>query len=169
MSEPATNDVSPGGRRWLVALPLIGFIALTGLFCCGARRRSFGNPICPGWARRRRPRCSALEGPVRKARIPGLDPSMFKGRSVSPMSGHPVRALPRRRAAVDDLQKTRGCGGGINQGRSCNARRFLGRYGNPSASSASTATAAPRSSGCLRRLRLSWAAKAPSSTSWSAR
>ena len=29
---PATSDASPRNRRWLVALPLIGFMAVAGLF-----------------------------------------------------------------------------------------------------------------------------------------
>lgn len=48
MSEPATtNETSPRGRRWLVSLPLLGFIALAGLFLLrlhGGDPREFPPP-----------------------------------------------------------------------------------------------------------------------------
>ena len=32
MSEPSTPSALPRSRRWVVALPLLGFVALAGLF-----------------------------------------------------------------------------------------------------------------------------------------
>ena len=44
MSEPGASEAAPRSRRWLVALPLIGFLALAALFLLrltAAIRRKF--------------------------------------------------------------------------------------------------------------------------------
>ena len=136
MSEPATNDVSPGGRRWLVALPLIGFVALAGLFLL---RLQGGDPSKIPSALIGRPApptaLPALEGLVRDGtQIPGLDPSMFKGK-VSIVNVWASWCVPCHDEAplLTDLAKDpRLQVVGINyKDAPDNARRFLGRYGNP--------------------------------------
>jgi cytochrome c biogenesis protein CcmG, thiol:disulfide interchange protein DsbE len=136
MSEPATNDVSPGGRRWLVALPLIGFVALAGLFLL---RLQGGDPSKIPSALIGRPApptaLPPLEGLVREGtQIPGLDPSMFKGK-VSIVNVWASWCVPCHDEAplLTDLAKDpRLQVVGINyKDAPDNARRFLGRYGNP--------------------------------------
>jgi cytochrome c biogenesis protein CcmG/thiol:disulfide interchange protein DsbE len=135
MSEPATSG-SPGGRRWLVALPLIGFVALTGLFLA---RLHGGDPskIPSALIGRPAPQTAlpALEGLVSNgAAVPGLDPAVFKGK-VSVVNVwaswcvpcHDEAPLLTTLAKDKRLQVV-----GINYKDSPdNARRFLGRYGNP--------------------------------------
>ena len=82
MSEPAASDVQPRGRRWVVALPLIGFAALAGLFLA---RLHGGDPskIPSALIGRPAPQTAlpALEGlAVNGAAVPGLDPATFKGK-----------------------------------------------------------------------------------------
>ena len=135
MSEPATSG-SPGGRRWLVALPLIGFVALAGLFLA---RLHGGDPskIPSALIGRPAPQTAlpALEGLVNNgAAVPGLDPGAFKGKvSVVNVwaswcvSCHDEAPLLTTLAKDKRLQVV-----GINYKDSPdNARRFLGRYGNP--------------------------------------
>ena len=135
MSEPATSG-SPGGRRWLVALPLIGFVALAGLFLA---RLHGGDPskIPSALIGRPAPQTAlpALEGLVNNgAAVPGLDPAAFKGK-VSVVNVwaswcvpcHDEAPLLTALAKDKRLQVV-----GINYKDSPdNARRFLGRYGNP--------------------------------------
>ena len=135
MSEPATSG-SPGGRRWLVALPLIGFVALAGLFLA---RLHGGDPskIPSALIGRPAPQTAlpALEGLVNNgAAVPGLDPGAFKGK-VSVVNVwaswcvpcHDEAPLLTTLAKDKRLQVV-----GINYKDSPdNARRFLGRYGNP--------------------------------------
>jgi cytochrome c biogenesis protein CcmG/thiol:disulfide interchange protein DsbE len=135
MSEPATSG-SPGGRRWLVALPLIGFVALAGLFLA---RLHGGDPskIPSALIGRPAPQTAlpALEGLVSNgAAVPGLDPAVFKGK-VSVVNVwaswcvpcHDEAPLLTTLAKDKRLQVV-----GINYKDSPdNARRFLGRYGNP--------------------------------------
>jgi cytochrome c biogenesis protein CcmG/thiol:disulfide interchange protein DsbE len=135
MSEPATSG-SPGGRRWLVALPLIGFVALAGLFLA---RLHGGDPskIPSALIGRPAPQTAlpALEGLVSNgAAVPGLDPAVFKGK-VSVVNVwaswcvpcHDEAPLLTALAKDKRLQVV-----GINYKDSPdNARRFLGRYGNP--------------------------------------
>ena len=136
MSEPATNDVSPPGRRWLVALPLVGFIALAGLFLL---RLHGGDPskIPSALIGRPAPQTTlpALEGLVKEgAQIPGLDPAMFKGK-VSVVNVWASWCVPCHDEAplLTDLGKDKRLQVvGINyKDAPDNARRFLGRYGNP--------------------------------------
>jgi cytochrome c biogenesis protein CcmG, thiol:disulfide interchange protein DsbE len=137
MSEPATtNNASPRGRRWLVSLPLLGFIALAGLFLL---RLHGGDPSRIPSALIGRPApqtvLPALEGLVANgAQIPGLDPAVFKGK-VSVVNVwaswcvpcHDEAPLFSQLAKDNRLQMV-----GINyKDGPDNARRFLGRYGNP--------------------------------------
>ena len=127
---------TPAGRRWLVALPLIGFIALAGLFLL---RLHGGDPskIPSALIGRPAPQTAlpALEGLVNNgAPVPGLDPAAFKGK-VSVVNVwaswcvpcHDEAPLLTALAKDKRLQIV-----GINYKDSPdNARRFLGRYGNP--------------------------------------
>jgi len=137
MSEPkTTNDASPRGRRWLVSLPLLGFIALAGLFLL---RLHGGDPSRIPSALIGRPApqtvLPALEGlVVNGAQVPGLDPVVFKGK-VSVVNVwaswcvpcHDEAPLFSQLANDNRLQMV-----GINyKDGPDNARRFLGRYGNP--------------------------------------
>ena len=136
MSEPVTNDVSPPGRRWLVALPLIGFIALAGLFLL---RLHGGDPskIPSALIGRPAPQTTlpALEGLAKEGtQIPGLDPAMFKGK-VSVVNVWASWCVPCHDEAplLTDLGNDKRLQiVGINyKDAPDNARRFLGRYGNP--------------------------------------
>ena len=136
MSEPAASDVAPRGRRWLVALPLIGFAALAGLFLV---RLHGGDPSRIPSALIGRPApqtmLPALEGLVHNgAPVPGLDPAAFKG-NVSVVNVWASWCVPCHDEAplLTALAKdTRLQIVGINYKDSPdNARRFLGRYGNP--------------------------------------
>src|SRR5258705_3166918 len=81
MSEPVT-DASPRSRRWLVALPLIGFALLAALFLL---RLYGGDPskIPSALIGRPAPQTTLppLEGLKREgAQVPGLDPAVFQGK-----------------------------------------------------------------------------------------
>jgi cytochrome c biogenesis protein CcmG/thiol:disulfide interchange protein DsbE len=136
MSGPATSDAPRQSRRWLVALPLIVFIAVAGLFLL---RLHGGDPskIPSALIGRPAPQTAlpALEGLVNNGvAIPGLDPAAFKGK-VSVVNVwaswcvpcHDEAPLLTALAKDKRLQIV-----GINYKDSPdNARRFLGRYGNP--------------------------------------
>jgi cytochrome c biogenesis protein CcmG/thiol:disulfide interchange protein DsbE len=137
MSEPSTsNEPSPPRRRWLASLPLIGFIALAGLFLL---RLQGGDPakIPSALIGHPAPQTAlpALEGLVANgAQVPGLDPAAFKGK-VSVVNVwaswcvpcHDEAPLFSQLAKDKRLQMV-----GINyKDGADNARRFLGRYGNP--------------------------------------
>jgi cytochrome c biogenesis protein CcmG, thiol:disulfide interchange protein DsbE len=137
MSEPSnTTDASPRSRRWLASLPLIGFIALAGLFLL---RLHGGDPARIPSALIGHPApqtvLPALEGLVANgAQVPGLDPAAFKGK-VSVVNVwaswcvpcHDEAPLFSQLAKDKRLQMV-----GINyKDGADNARRFLGRYGNP--------------------------------------
>jgi cytochrome c biogenesis protein CcmG, thiol:disulfide interchange protein DsbE len=136
MSDPATSGKSPQRRPWLMALPLLGFIALAGIFLL---RLHGGDPSKIPSALIGRPApqtvLPALEGLVNNgAQVPGLDPAMFKGK-VSVVNVwaswcvpcHDEAPLLTGLALDKRLQLV-----GINyKDAPDNARRFLGRYGNP--------------------------------------
>jgi cytochrome c biogenesis protein CcmG/thiol:disulfide interchange protein DsbE len=136
MDKPTTSAAPRQGPRWLVALPLIGFIALAGLFLL---RLHGGDPskIPSALIGRPAPQTAlpALEGLVNNgAAVPGLDPATFKGK-VSVVNVwaswcvpcHDEAPLLTALAKDKRLQIV-----GINYKDSPdNARRFLGRYGNP--------------------------------------
>ena len=131
------SDLSaPRRGSWLVALPLLGFIALAGIFL--ARLHS-GDPSKIPSALIGRPApqtvLPALEGLVHNgAPVPGLDPAAFKGK-VSVVNVWASWCVPCHDEAplLTALAKDKRIQiVGINYKDSPdNARRFLGRYGNP--------------------------------------
>jgi cytochrome c biogenesis protein CcmG, thiol:disulfide interchange protein DsbE len=141
MSEPPiSGEVLSADRsrasRWLVALPLIGFIALAAIFWF---RLGGGDPsrIPSALIGHPAPQTALppLEGLVSNgAQVPGLDPAVFKGK-VSVVNVwaswcvpcHDEAPLLSELGRDNRLQIV-----GINYKDSAdNARRFLGRYGNP--------------------------------------
>lgn len=136
MSTSAAPDNAPRSRRWLVLLPLAGFLALAALFLV---RLQSGDPskIPSALIGRPAPQTTlpALEGLVHNgATVPGLDPTVFKGK-VSVVNVwaswcvpcHDEAPILTALAGDTRLQMV-----GINYKDSPdNARRFLGRYGNP--------------------------------------
>ena len=136
MGEPPISGAPSRSRRWVVALPLLGFMAVAGLFLL---RLYGGDPskIPSALIGRPAPQTTlpALEGLTRNG-IPvlGLDPGMFMGK-VSVVNVwaswcvpcHEEAPLLTALAGDTRLQVV-----GINYKDSPeNARRFLGRYGNP--------------------------------------
>ena len=135
MSAPAT-DIATRSRRWLVALPLIGFALLAALFLV---RLYGGDPskIPSALIGRPAPQTAlpALEGLTTDgAQVPGLDPALFKGK-VSVVNVWASWCVPCHDEAplLTELGKDKRFQiVGINyKDASDNARRFLGRYGNP--------------------------------------
>jgi len=135
MSDQATDGPAQG-RRWLVALPLVIFLALAGLFLL---RLYGGDPSKIPSALIGRPApltaLPALDGLVKDgAAVPGLDPAMFKGK-VSVVNVWASWCVP----CHDEAPLLTELGTdkrfqiiGINyKDAPDNARRFLGRYGNP--------------------------------------
>lgn len=136
MSLPATTEVAPRRRRWLVALPLILFAILAALFLV---RLYGGDPSKLPSALIGRPApqtaLPALPGLVTDgAQVPGLDPAAFKGK-VSIVNVWASWCVPCHDEAplLTELGKDKRLQlVGINYKDSPdNARRFLGRYGNP--------------------------------------
>jgi cytochrome c biogenesis protein CcmG/thiol:disulfide interchange protein DsbE len=132
MSERA----APKRRSWLVALPLVFFIALAGIFLL---RLYGGDPSKIPSALIGRPAPQTplpqLEGLARDgAQVPGLDPQVFKGK-VSVVNVWASWCVPCHDEAplLTELGKdSRLQIVGINyKDAPDNARRFLGRYGNP--------------------------------------
>jgi cytochrome c biogenesis protein CcmG/thiol:disulfide interchange protein DsbE len=138
-SEPAVSGASPR-KPWqrvvLMALPLVGFLALAVLFWF---RLGDGDPskIPSALIGRAAPQTALppLEGLVNNAGpVPGLDPGMFKGK-VSIVNVWASWCVP----CHDEAPLLTALGQdkrlqlvGINyKDSSDNARRFLGRYGNP--------------------------------------
>jgi cytochrome c biogenesis protein CcmG/thiol:disulfide interchange protein DsbE len=135
MSE-TLNDTAPRTTRWLVALPLIAFAGLAALFWF---RLGSGDPsrIPSALIGRPAPQTTlpALEGLVNNGtQVPGLDPSVFKGK-VSIVNVWASWCVPCHDEAplLTELSQDKGLQiVGINYKDSAdNARRFLGRYGNP--------------------------------------
>jgi cytochrome c biogenesis protein CcmG/thiol:disulfide interchange protein DsbE len=130
------NERATRTRRWLVMLPLIGFGIIAALFLL---RLYGGDPSKLPSALIGRPApqtaLPALEGLTRDgAAVPGLDPAVFKGK-VSLVNVwaswcvpcHDEAPLLTELAKDNRLQLV-----GINyKDVAENARRFLGRYGNP--------------------------------------
>jgi cytochrome c biogenesis protein CcmG/thiol:disulfide interchange protein DsbE len=131
------NDaVAPKRRSWLVALPLVLFIALAGIFLL---RLYSGDPSKIPSALIGRPapqtQLPQLEGLARDgAQVPGLDPAVFKGK-VSVVNVWASWCVPCHDEAplLTELAKDKRLQiVGINyKDAPDNARRFLGRYGNP--------------------------------------
>jgi cytochrome c biogenesis protein CcmG, thiol:disulfide interchange protein DsbE len=135
MSETSNND-APRTSRWLVALPLIAFAGLAALFWF---RLGSGDPsrIPSALIGRPAPQTAlpALEGLLNNGtQVPGLDPSVFKGK-VSIVNVWASWCVPCHDEAplLTELSQDRRLQiVGINYKDSAdNARRFLGRYGNP--------------------------------------
>lgn len=131
------NGTAPLRRRgWLMALPLLAFAALAALFLV---RLGAGDPSRIPSALIGRPApqtvMPALEGLLRDgAQVPGLDPALFKGK-VSVVNVWASWCVPCHEEApllTALAQDTRFQILGINyKDKPDNARRFLGRYGNP--------------------------------------
>jgi cytochrome c biogenesis protein CcmG/thiol:disulfide interchange protein DsbE len=126
----------PQRRSWLVALPLVGFAVLAGLFWF---RLGAGDPARIPSALIGRPapqtKLPPLEGLVANGvQMAGLDPAEFKG-NVSVVNVWASWCVPCHDEApllVQLAQDKRIRIIGINYKDSPdNARRFLGRYGNP--------------------------------------
>ena len=139
MSEHVTSEAAALRRSWLMLLPLVAFMALAALFWLrlgdgdASRIPSalIGHPA-PQTA------LPALEGLANNGtQVPGLDPAAFKGK-VSIVNVwaswcvpcHDEALLLTELAKDNRIQLI-----GINyKDTPDNARRFLGRYGNPFAS-----------------------------------
>ncbi len=131
-----TRETATRSRRWLVMLPLIGFGVLAALFLV---RLYGGDPskIPSALIGRPAPQTTlpALAGLVRDgAAVPGLDPAAFKGK-VSVVNVWASWCVPCHDEAplFTELGKDKRLQlVGINyKDAPDNARRFLGRYGNP--------------------------------------
>ncbi len=123
-------------RSWLVALPLVFFVSLAGIFLA---RLQGGDPskIPSALIGRPAPQTTLppLQGLVRDgAPVPGLDPELFKGK-VSVVNVWASWCVPCHDEAplLTELGKDKRLQiVGINyKDAPDNARRFLGRYGNP--------------------------------------
>jgi cytochrome c biogenesis protein CcmG, thiol:disulfide interchange protein DsbE len=136
MNEPSTSGAAPRSPRWLVALPLLGFIALAGIFLL---RLHGGDPSKIPSALIGRPAPPTVLPPLvglisNGTQVPGLDPAVFEGK-VSVVNVwaswcvpcHDEAPLLTKLGQDKRLQLV-----GINyKDAADNARRFLGRYGNP--------------------------------------
>jgi cytochrome c biogenesis protein CcmG, thiol:disulfide interchange protein DsbE len=139
MSEPATPDkptAPPPSRPFLMGLPLLVFAAIAVLFWF---RLGSGDPSKIPSALIGHPAPQTVLPPLpglvsNGAQVPGLDPAMFKGK-VSLVNVwaswcvpcHDEAPLLTELARDNRLQLV-----GINyKDAADNARRFLGRYGNP--------------------------------------
>ena len=136
MSTRTTSQDSPRSSRWLMALPLVIFAALAIIFWYGL---GDGDPSRLPSALIGHPAPQTSLPPLaglasNGAPVPGLDPSVFKGK-VSLVNVWASWCVPCHDEAPlltelghdKRLQLV-----GINYKDSTdNARRFLGRYGNP--------------------------------------
>ena len=136
MSEHPTTDTGQRTSRWLMALPLVGFAALAAIFWF---RLGNTDPsrIPSALIGRPAPQTTlpALTGLANNgAQVPGLDPSVFKGK-VSVVNVWASWCVPCHDEAplLTELGRdSRLQIVGINyKDAPDNARRFLGRYGNP--------------------------------------
>jgi cytochrome c biogenesis protein CcmG, thiol:disulfide interchange protein DsbE len=136
MSEQLTSETPPPRRGFLMALPLILFAGLAALFWF---RLGAGDPSKIPSALIGHPAPQTTLPPLTGllsdgAQIPGLDPSMFKGK-VSVVNVWASWCVPCHDEAVllTELAKDKRLQlVGINyKDAPDNARRFLGRYGNP--------------------------------------
>jgi len=140
MSEPSTPGASPQRRSWiqswLMVLPLLAFAALAAIFWF---RLSTGDPskIPSALIGHPAPQTALppLQGLVNNgAQVPGLDPAVFKGK-VSVVNVWASWCVPCHDEAplLTELGKDKRLQiVGINyKDAPDNARRFLGRYGNP--------------------------------------
>jgi cytochrome c biogenesis protein CcmG, thiol:disulfide interchange protein DsbE len=136
MSNTSTQTTTPSRRSFLLMLPLIAFLGLALLFWF---RLGSGDPsrIPSALIGRPAPQTAlpALAGLVSDgAPVPGLDPAVFNGK-VSVVNVWASWCLPCHDEAplLTELAKDKRLQlVGINyKDAPDNARRFLGRYGNP--------------------------------------
>ena len=136
MNEPSATGTAPRTSRWMMALPLVAFAALAAIFWF---RLGSGDPsrIPSALIGRPAPQTTLppLEGLVANGgQVPGLDPSVFRGK-VSIVNVWASWCVPCHDEAplLTELgHDSRLQVVGINYKDSpANARRFLGRYGNP--------------------------------------
>jgi cytochrome c biogenesis protein CcmG/thiol:disulfide interchange protein DsbE len=140
MSEPTTSEkltsAAPPRRPWLMALPLLVFAALAVLLLL---RLGSGDPSKIPSALIGRPAPQTALPPLQGlvvdgAAVPGLDPAVFKGK-VSIVNVWASWCVPCHDEAplLTELAKDKRLQlVGINyKDAPDNARRFLGRYGNP--------------------------------------
>jgi cytochrome c biogenesis protein CcmG, thiol:disulfide interchange protein DsbE len=136
MSEQAAPATAPRRRSFLMALPLLAFAALAALFWL---RLGDGDPsrIPSALIGHQAPEVAlpALAGLNDSGtEVPGLDPAMFKGK-VSLVNVWASWCIPCHDEAplLSELGKDKRLQMiGINyKDTPDNARRFLGRYGNP--------------------------------------
>jgi cytochrome c biogenesis protein CcmG/thiol:disulfide interchange protein DsbE len=136
MSEQITSETPPPRRGFLMALPLILFAGLAALFWF---RLGAGDPSKIPSALIGHPAPQTALPPLTGlvsdgAQVPGLDPAMFKGK-VSVVNVWASWCVPCHDEAplfVELGKDKRLQLVGINyKDAPDNARRFLGRYGNP--------------------------------------
>ena len=136
MSEKTTSDATPQRRSWMMALPLLVFMALAALFWL---RIGDGDPSRIPSALIGHPAPQTALPPLKGlmndgAQVGGLDPAAFKGK-VSLVNVWASWCVPCHDEAplLTELGKDpRLQVIGINyKDTPENARRFLGRYGNP--------------------------------------
>jgi cytochrome c biogenesis protein CcmG, thiol:disulfide interchange protein DsbE len=136
MSEQVTSETQPARRGFLMLLPLILFAGLAVLFWL---RLGDGDPSKIPSALIGRPAPQTTLPPlpglmVDGTQMPGLDPAMFKGK-VSVVNVWASWCVPCHDEAplLTELGKDKRLQlVGINyKDAPDNARRFLGRYGNP--------------------------------------
>ena len=137
MSTPSAPGKGPGTSRWLMALPLVVFVLLLAPILWLGLGRGDPSRIPSALIGHRTPQTPLppLEGLASNgAPIPGLDPGVFKGK-VSVVNVWASWCVPCHDEAplLTELGRdTRLQIVGINYKDSAdNARRFLGRYGNP--------------------------------------
>jgi cytochrome c biogenesis protein CcmG, thiol:disulfide interchange protein DsbE len=135
MSETTMNETAPRRRIWLRALPLVLFAALAALFW--SRLGTDASRIPSALIGRPAPSTALppLEGLVSNGTpVPGLDPARLKGK-VSVVNVWASWCVPCHDEAplLTELAKdSRFQVVGIDyKDTADNARRFLGRYGNP--------------------------------------
>jgi cytochrome c biogenesis protein CcmG/thiol:disulfide interchange protein DsbE len=130
------NSAAPRRRSWLVALPLIAFAGLAALFWF---KLGSGDPSRIPSALIGRPAPQTMLPPLEGLTengvpVPGLDPAAFKD-NVSIVNVWASWCVPCHDEApllVDLAKDQRIRIIGINyKDKADNARRFLGRYGNP--------------------------------------